>query len=137
MALQRLLKKYKYGNTRSYLRLPADWPIKYKTQRAPGSDSLAAMRNVSAAGVAVTVREPVAAGSRIRLEIHVTPLGRSIAANGQVVRCTAAPGGGFQMGVRFLEIDPKDRADLNSAVEKFYGAGGRTDTRKTWWRKIS
>ena len=83
------------------------------------------------------MREMLPVGSRIQVEIHVPPLGRSILAEGAVVRCVAAPGGGFDLGIRFDRIDPKDQNDFNEAIERFYSPRQRDRQRGgTWWRRL-
>lgn len=132
-------KKYKYPNTRQYLRLPASWPIKLEetAEVQRGGIQVAATRDVSAGGVAIVMRQMVPVGSQISTEIHVPALQRSIRAKGRVVRCLPMHGGGFDVGIQFLEIDPKDRVDLKEAIEKTAPAGARRQEQKNWWRKIT
>ena len=132
-----LKKSYRYENTRRYPRLPAAWPIRCTPEAAPpGNPHVTATRDVSAGGVAMVAREMVPVGSRIRIEIHALPLNRTLAAHGQVVRCLPMRRGGFDLGIRFLEIDPRDRADLNGAIETLLGPRSRAKQGKSWWRRL-
>lgn len=128
---------YQYENTRQYLRLPASWPIKCEPQTAADSSHISSTKDVGAGGVAVQVNQMIPAGSRIRMEIHVPPLNRSIQAMGQVVRCLPAPDGRFQLGIRFQEIDPQDQTALNEAIQKLLPSRHASRKRSHWWRKIS
>ncbi len=131
-------KGYKYSNTRRYIRLPAAWPIKYEPQAQGSGRQVTHTSDVSAGGVAISVREMLPAGSRIRMEIHVPPLGRSISAEGEVVRCVASHRGGFSIGIRFHRIDPKDQTDFNEAIEQFYSPRQRDRQHGgAWWRRFS
>ena len=129
-------KRYKYENTRQYMRLPVAWLIKCEPKIPTDVHRVTMTRDVSAGGVCVVMREMIPVGSRIRVEIHVPPLARSIRADGQVIRCLPAHGGGFQLGIQFLEIDPKERAALNEAIEKSAGPRVRTHQKRSWWRKL-
>jgi len=132
-----LRKGYRYENTRQYLRLPASWPIKCEPRTAADGKHVVRTKDVGAGGVAVIVEEMLPIGTHLHLEIHVPPLNRTIPAEGQVVRCLPARRGrGFELGVYFDQIDPKDRADLNEAIERSIGPRGRTRQRSTWWRKL-
>ena len=134
--LDRWFKRYKYQNTRQYMRLPAAWPIKCEPKTPADASHVTATRDVSAGGFCVVTREMIPVGSRIRVEIHVPPLDRSIQAEGQVVRCLPAHRGSFQLGIRFLEIDPKERVALNEAIEKSAGSRVRAHQERSWWRKL-
>ena len=129
--LGRLLKGSRYGNTRSYQRLPAAWPIKCAPQAEGKTEEVTSTSDVSAGGVAILSHQEIPVGSRIRLEIHVPPLNRSIPAEGVVVRCRPARvGKSFELGIRFSQIDPADRIALNEAVEGSYGP---RQTGSSWW----
>lgn len=130
-------KRYQYENTRQYMRLPASWPVKYEaTPAVVGNPQLASMRDVSAGGVAVVAPQMIPVGSQIRIEIRVPPLGRSIQARARVVRCLPMREGGFDLGIQFLEIDPKDRKEMDEAIKKSVPPGWRTSHRRSWWRKV-
>ncbi len=133
----RWLKGYKYSNTRNYLRLPAPWPIRCQPQ-GDGTEKtqVTSASDVSAGGVSLIVNEPLEAGSRLHVEIHVPPLNRSIHAEGIVVRCTPT-GKRFELGVRFDQIDPLERIALNEAVERFYSPRDLTrQNNRTWRRRL-
>lgn len=130
-------KKYKYPNTRQYLRLPASWPVKWEPTQHAGAPGVAATKDVSAGGIALVVREMIPAGSRIQIEIHVPALNRSIPAQGQVVRCLLAKGGGFELGIRFAQISAEDQKALREAIDKFASPRDRSSLQRSWWRKIT
>lgn len=118
-------------NMRTYQRLPATWPIKCEPQTKEDGRHLTSIGDVSAGGVSVTVPEIIPAGTKIHLEICVTPIGKSIHAVGQVVRCSPTPGNRFALGIRYIAIDPQDRITLNEAIEAHYRPHRH---RKPWWR---
>lgn len=121
-------------NQRAYQRLPAAWPIKCEPQTPDDGRHLSTTGNVSAGGVSVTVQQKIAVGSAIRLEIHVPPLNRSILAKGQVVRCLpTATGNSFELGIRFVQIDPGERIALNEAIEAAFLPHRRP---RPWWRRF-
>ncbi len=133
----RLFKKYKYENTRRYPRLPASWPIKCEPATPSDGKMVTQTNDISAGGVAITVRKMLPVGTRLQLEIHIPPLDRSLRATGRVVRCSEGRGGGFELGVRFDQIDLKDQGALREAIESFYGPEGLSHQRKSWWRKFA
>lgn len=130
-------KRYKYENTRQYLRIPVSWPVKLEAASAPaGNPQLASTKDVSAGGIKVETRQMVPVGSRIQVEVYVAPLQRAIAAQAQVVRCLMIKEGGFELGIRFLEIDAADRKTLGEAIEKSVPPRWRKSRNKSWWRKV-
>ena len=139
MAFNHLFKRYKYVNTRQYLRLPAAWPIKSKAL-SPSTETgplLSSTRDVSAGGISLTVRNKMPVGNRLTLEIHVPPLNRSISTEAEVVRCLLTRSGAFDLGLRFVTITPQDRADLDKAILEFYSEKERARQQKSWWRKLT
>ena len=130
-------KGYSYENTRQYLRLPAAWPIKYEPKQVPAGHYVTETQDISAGGVRVQSREMLPIGTQIHIEVHVPVLNRNVSAEGQVVRCLPARGGGFELGIRFLHIEPQDRAALGEAVEQFLTPRQRGTHKRTWWRKLS
>ena len=128
-------KRYKYGNTRQYVRIPAAWPIKCQPQTVEDKTQVSSTRDVSAGGFRVIMREMLPVGSRLRVEIHVPPLNRSIQIEGRVVRCLPTQGG-FDLGIQFLKIDPPDRTQLNEAIERLLPRHLRETHKKAWWRKL-
>ncbi|MCM8794481.1 MAG: PilZ domain-containing protein [Candidatus Omnitrophica bacterium] len=133
--LDRWIRGYSYENTRQYPRLPASWPVKCKSETMKNAPQLTTTKDISAGGVAVRVSEPLATGSRIRLEILVLPLNRTIEATGRVLRCAPIKGGGFEAGVLFVEIDPQEKEALKKAIEEFYGSRLPSSKRR-WWRRL-
>lgn len=134
--LESWFKRYKYDNTRRYLRLPAAWPIKIELAEPPGGRQVSSTQDVSAGGVAVRFRNPLPAGSRVRVEVSLVPLGRSISAGAQVVRCSPGAGGEFDLGIRFDQITPEDRKALEEAVERFSSPRDRAHQKKASWRRL-
>ncbi len=130
-------KGYKYGNTRQFVRLPAAWPVKCALDKTSSDLRITETTDVSAGGIALLVPQPVPIGSSIRLEVHTPPLGRAITAEGTVLRCEPTGREGYELGIRFTRIDPKDQADLNEAIQKFYSPGQRERQQGgTWWRRL-
>jgi len=128
-------KKYKYDNTRRHLRLPAAWPIKCEPLPTEEKRPLLSTKDVSAGGVAVVLRGMIPVGTHLRIEIHVPPLSRTLSAEGQVVR-TGAQGDSFELGVRFVQMNPEDRQALDEAIEKFYSPKERARQQGTRWRRL-
>lgn len=131
-------KGYRYDNTRRFVRLPASWPIKYQPEtETPPAQQVTHTADVSAGGVALSVREMMPVGSRIQLEVHVPPLDRSIRASGQVVRCVPSRRGGFEIGIQFDQIDKTDQVILDEAISRFYSPRQRDQHRGgAWWRNL-
>ena len=130
-------KGYQYDNTRRYIRLPAAWPIRYEAQAEGASRQVTHTADVSAGGVALSVQEMLPIGSRIKLEVHVPPLNRSIQAVGEVIRCLPGRQGGYEIGIRFEQIDPTDQAVLDDAIQRFYSPRQRSHQRNgAWWRSL-
>jgi len=138
MFRHRFGQRYKYQNTRQYLRLPISWPVKCEptTQQAQEGRHVTATQDVSAGGMRMVVREEVPVDSEVILEIHVPPLERTIQAVGKVLRCQPSRRG-FELGVRFERIDPRDQVALNEAVEQFYSPRKRVRHQQSWWRRIT
>lgn len=130
-------KGYEYDNTRRYLRFPANWPVKCEVRPEQTAHRVTETVDVSAGGLALLVPDSIAVGSRIRVEVYVPPLERSLTAEAQVVRCTPLDQNGFEIGVRFVQIEPKDQQALNDAVGQFYNARqkNRQQTGR-WWRRL-
>lgn len=133
---RKLFMKYKYQNTRRYLRLPAPWPIKCEPKTEANGKHVMRAEDVGAGGVRIVLGQELPAGSRLHLEIHVPPLNRSIRAEGKVVRCLPKERG-FELGIRFERIDPRDQAALNEAVERFFSPRQRIRQHRAWRREIS
>ena len=130
-------KGYKYDNTRRFVRLPASWPIRYETPVEGGGRQVTHTADVSAGGVALSVREMLPVGSQIKLEVHVPPLNRAVQAVGQVVRCLPGRKGGYELGIQFTQIDPQDQSLLDDAIERFYSPRQRDRQRSgAWWRNF-
>ena len=128
-------KGYRYDNTRRFVRLPAAWPIRYETQAEGTSRQVTHTADVSAGGVALSVREMIPVGSRIQLEVHVPPLNRSIQAIGEVTRCFPGRRGGYEIGIRFEKINTTDQVILDDAIQRFYSPRQRSRQRGgAWWR---
>ena len=132
-------KGYRYDNTRRYVRLPAAWPVRYEAQdeEAGAPHQVAHTADVSAGGVALSVREMLPIGSRIKLEVLVPPLNRSIQAVGEVIRCLPGRQGGYEIGIRFDQINPTDQVVLDDAIQQFYSPRQRSHQRNgAWWRSL-
>ena len=131
-------KGYSYNNTRRYVRLPAAWPVRY--ERVPGEKSghrVTHTSDVSAGGISLNLREMIPVGAHIQLEVHIPPLDRSVRATGKAVRCIPARWGGYNVGIRFEQIEAEDQATLNDAIERFYSP--RQKNRQhggAWWRRL-
>lgn len=144
------LRQYQYTNTRQYLRLPASWPVKCKprTEGSPpmvtqtkdisaGGVRVISPRNTGSEGVTLVSPQSFSVGTLLDLEIYVLPLSRTVSAGGQVVRSVPSKEGRFELGIRFIEINPKDQAELNEAVERLSPHRDRRRFGLSWWRKIS
>lgn len=128
--------RYRYANTRQFPRLPASWPIRYEVRAAAKNRQVAATKDVSAGGVGMWVQEMIPVGSIVQMEIHILPLKRSIEAQAQVVRCRPLKEGHFDLGIKFLVINPQDQADLADAVHRSLSPRRRARHQGNWWRKV-
>ena len=72
--------------------------------------------NVSATGVLVTVRDPVKAGTRVKV-LFVQPSAYNIfEGRGEVVRCEDHGNGSFTIAVTFIGLTPADREKLDQYI---------------------
>ena len=92
-------------------------------------------RDVSAGGIGLVIKEMIPVGSPVSVEIHIPPLNRTISAEGKVARIGGHPDG-FELGVRFMEIDPEDRTVLNEVVERLSTVRQKVRQWKPWWRHL-
>ncbi|MBI3956517.1 MAG: PilZ domain-containing protein [Candidatus Kerfeldbacteria bacterium] len=127
--------RYRYANTRQFPRLPTSWPIRYKVRTAAENQRVTATKDVSAGGVGMWAQEMIPVGAIVQMEIHILPLKRSIEAQAQVVRCRPLKGGHFDLGIKFLVINPQDQADLADAVQRSLSPRRRARHAGSWWRK--
>ena len=128
---------YRYDNTRRFLRLPAAWPIRYEPDAEGTGRQVTYTADVGAGGVALSIREMIPVGSRVKLEVHVPPLDRSVQAVGQVTRCIPSRRVGYSIGIHFEQIDPADQAVLDETIERFYSHRQRNRHRHgAWWRSL-
>ncbi len=75
--------------------------------------------------------------SRVSMEIYVPPLDKTISVRGEVVRCIASAAGGYEIGLRFEEIDPEDRLALNHSIKRSRSPKEHVRHRRSWWRRVS
>lgn len=129
-------KGYSYPNTRRYLRLPASWPVKCTPRSEASSPLITQTKDIGAGGVCLLFPKEFPALTLVDLEIHVPPLNRTILTVGQVVRSIPSREGRYELGIRFIQIDPKDQTDLNEAVENLTSHGQRRRFHLNWWRRI-
>jgi c-di-GMP-binding flagellar brake protein YcgR len=98
---------------RKFLRLNAKVSVTYQ-QADSTQESPTITRNIGAGGICILGSEAVALGKQIKVEIKLPEQGRIISFVGEVVwsgevtlpDVASAPL--VQMGVRFINIDPKD-----------------------------
>lgn len=84
---------------RQYIRHPFDVTIRYTVgEVVSGGDEL---KNISEGGLCFHSPEPIAAGSRIRIEIPIEE--KPFVANGIVVWCRNREREGYEIGVHFDE----------------------------------
>lgn len=131
-----LFKRYQFENTRAWVRLPAEWYVKYTIEGSDRPEALGTTRDVSAGGLRMVTRENVPVSSRARIKINTLILPRAIQAVGRVVRVLELGQGMYEWGVAFEEINPDDRQDLNRQIEAVSGPRGMSRHRRSWWRKV-
>lgn len=130
-------KGYKYSNTRRWLRLPAAWPVKCAFDTTSQESCVVESVDVGAGGISVMVQQNVPVGNRIQLEVYAPPLERFFRVEGQVVRSIPLGKGSYELGIRFIQMDPKDQQALNEAVERFYNAREKARQQQgDWWRRL-
>ncbi len=132
-----LFKRYKFKNTRRYIRLPIAWPVKCHVVSPSETHHVTATQDVSAGGIRVVMPQKVPLGHQVQMEIYVPPKDRLISVHGQVIRCVACPTGGFELGILFKEIDAQDRQILNQTVKRSHSPRYQILHRKAWWRKVT
>lgn len=130
-------KRYQYQNTRQWVRLPADWYVKYVLADGQGPEALARIRDISAGGLRLLTRERIPAGTALRLKINVPPILRTVPAVGRVVRVQTVDAGVFEWGVVLEQMAEMDRAELSQQIGALAGRGWVTRHRGAWWRAIS
>lgn len=141
MWFDRWLKKgYAYVNTRRFIRLGVPWPIKCQLEAQPEVLHLTEPKDVSAGGAAVVVPEAAEVGSRVRVELQVPVLDRSIQAQGRVTRCTPTSSKwrrGFEWAIDFDRIPAADQEQLQEAIRQFYSPEEQHRQESgSWWRNI-
>ena len=133
----RWFKRYSYENTRRYKRLPTAWPVKYAPMPLSKNLIRMTMKDISAGGVAFLSDREAPIGSTVNMEILVPPIQKTICAVGEVLRCTALKNAGFELGVRFDQIDPGEQKLLEKAIDAFYSGKDPNLRQKSWRRKIA
>jgi hypothetical protein len=126
---------YEYENTRQHVRLRAPWPVKCEP-RSPGAGSyVTTAQDVGAGGIGVILPVALPLGSRLNVELHVTPLDRTIRVEAEVA--SARPQrGGFYLGIRFIQPDPPLQQVLRETIDQFFPPRKQRRHQGSWWRKI-
>jgi uncharacterized protein (TIGR02266 family) len=84
--------------------------------------------NASVGGMFIESPTPVEVGTIIRFELDLAALNVSVRGVGEVVwrrQGTATTGGGSGFGIRFVEMDPRDRQMIYRIVDRFIQGGGQ------------
>ena len=131
-----MAERYKFENTRAWVRLPIDWYVKYTILDPPGPEALGTTRDISAGGLRMGTRQSVPLGTRLSMKINTLALGRAIAATGRVVRCLQQGPEAYEWGVVFEEISEQDRMELNRKIEWFQGPKGVARHQRSWRRSL-
>lgn len=131
-----MAKRYRYQNTRQWVRLPCEWYVKYTLEGQPGPEALAMVVDAGAGGLRLRARERVPLGTRLALKISVPPLRRTLAAAGRVVRVEAEGEAAWGWGILFEQIAEPDRDALNQQLEAMGGHDRLARHRGAWWRRV-
>jgi uncharacterized protein (TIGR02266 family) len=78
------------------------------------------VENISLGGMCIQAAAAEPPGTEVDLVINFPDLGNTIELRGQVVWTSAAPP--FNMGIRFIELDARTSAILESYLEKASGS---------------
>ncbi len=110
------------GNKRRYLRVPLRIEILREGLAARVDYAL----NVSPGGLCLQTRNPAPLGTRVELGFQLFPHDKPVHAAAEVVWCVreAERGPGmrfFEMGLRFLNLDPADAEAIEEFVEQSSG----------------
>ena len=138
MLFDRFFKKgYKYPNTRRHARMVASWPVRIESGLSVHS-LVRSTADVSGGGLCLIVSEPVKLGTRIQMSVHIPLVNKSVPAQGEVARCVELKkSDGYELGVRFVQMDPNDQKLLNDAIEHQLTPRERSRQQEgEWWRNF-
>lgn len=110
------------GNKRRYLRVP----LRIEITRDGLATRFDYAINLSPGGLCLQTRSPAPLGTRVELGFQLFPHDKPVRANAEVVWCVreAERGPGmrfFEMGLRFLDLDPVDVEAIEEFVEQSSG----------------
>lgn len=77
-------------------------------------EGISRMCDISKTGVGIYVTQPIAAGTRVFLEVSTT--GENLSAVGQVANTRPTPQGLYRVGIHFIAIPPNDRLALDNLL---------------------
>jgi len=105
-------------NARSHKRLRAAFLVKYETGRLGESPRITNIRDLSAGGLRFFTRELLEESSRIKLQVLVPSLERSLTAQAKILRVRRANRNFvYSVAVQFADLKPGDREDLAKFIE--------------------
>jgi c-di-GMP-binding flagellar brake protein YcgR len=100
---------------RKFVRLDTSVKIRYKVLQ-PTDNNDTNSRDLSAGGVKIEVKEPIRPNTVLWLEINLPSEADPLQAKGEVVwqeKISPAENSGYEMGIKFLEMDVNDRSRLS------------------------
>jgi len=100
---------------RRFPRIPIHLLAKYRPQGSPASEIAIASvsKNISLNGLMLRVKEPLAVGQNLEVEINMPVFNKSIEVKLKVVWIRPLKGTDFfDIGAKFLEISEEDRRDV-------------------------
>lgn len=99
-----------------------DWPVvvQYKALEEPSTQDQIVGRDISEGGISFTVYERLAKGTKLDMQVQVPFDSMPIFVKGKVVWIRKAGeehGKAFEIGVSFIEVDPKDKRRFKMYIE--------------------
>ena len=101
---------------RKFVRLDTTVKIRYKVLQPTNSNNDSNSRDISTGGVKIEVKEPIKPNTVLWLEINLPSEAGPLQAKGEVIwqeKISAAENSGYEMGIKFLEMDVNDRSRLS------------------------
>ena len=103
---------------RATARIPLRIQIQYRTAEQFFRDY---MLNLSTGGIFIETARPLKVGTRLKIQFCLPRMEKEILADGVVVRRVNVHGknpGTGGMGIRFSDLDPKDKSSLDDYIQR-------------------
>jgi len=104
---------------RKFIRLDSSLPIKYRRLDEKASFDKALTKNISGSGICIELKEVLAPGTRIQLEINLPNESKPIFFIGEVVwqdKISSSPHGSLATGIRYIKIGLTQRQKITNYI---------------------